>query len=180
MKKKILVQFDGSNFYNKVKKILPKIHLTNFDYYGLVKSLVKSDELQIVYYVGEIRQYTGNKKSEMLYSNQQKLFTHLRNQNIEIKLGYLLMSDGKFHEKGADVQIAVDIVRGSIKNEYDQFYLISSDTDLLPAIQTAKDESKEVIYVGFENFISRALLKNCSSYVLLKKNQILKLVQSKK
>lgn len=180
MKKKILVQFDGSNFYNKVKKILPQIHLTNFDYHGLAKSLVKGDELHAVYYVGEIRQYAGNKKSEILYSNQQKLFTHLRNQNIGIKLGYLLMSDGKFHEKGVDVQIAVDIVRGSIKNEYDKFYLISSDTDLLPAIQTAKDEGKEVIYIGFENFISRALQKNCSSYLILKKDQILKLAKSKK
>src|SRR3990167_3751131 len=180
VKKKILVQFDGSNFYNKVKRVLPQIHLTNFDYHGLTKSLVKSDALQVIYYIGEIRQYEGSKKSETLYSNQQKLFTHLRNQNIEIKLGYLLMSDGKFHEKGVDVQIAVDIVRGSIKNEYDKFYLISSDTDLLPAILTARNEGKEVIYVGFENFISRALLKNCSSYVILKKNQILKLAKSKK
>ena len=125
MKKKVLVQFDGSNFYNKVKKILPQIHLINFDYQALAKSLVKSNQLQVVYYIGEIRQYEGNKKSEMLYANQQKLFTHLRNQDIEIKLGYLLMSDGKFHEKGVDVQIAVDIVRGAIKNEYDICYLIS-------------------------------------------------------
>ena len=180
VKKKILVQFDGSNFYNKVKKILPQVHLTNFDYHGLAKSLVKSDQFQVVYYVGEIRQYEGNKKSEMLYSNQQKLFTHLRNQNVDIKLGYLLMSDGKFHEKGVDVQIAVDIVRGSIKNEFSKFYLISSDTDLLPAIQTAKDEKKEIIYVGFENFISRALQKNCSSSLILKKDQILKFTKVKK
>ncbi len=180
MIKKILVQFDGSNFYNKVKKILPQIDLTNFDYHGLAKLLVKSDGLQAIYYVGEIRQYAGNKKSEILYSNQQKLFTHLRNQNIEIKLGYLLMSDGKFHEKGVDVQIAVDIVRGAIKNEYDKFYLISSDTDLLPAINTAKDEGKEVVYVGFGNSISRALQKNCSSFFVLKKDHILKLAKSKK
>jgi len=160
VKKKILVQFDGSNFYNKVKKILPQVHLTNFDYAGLAQTLAKDKSVEIIYYVGEIRKYPGNKKSQTLYANQQKLFTNLRNQNIEIKLGYLLMSDGKFHEKGVDVQIAVDIVRGSIKNEYDKFYLISSDTDLLPAIQTAKDEKKEIIYVGFENFISRALQKN--------------------
>ncbi len=174
MKKKILVQFDGSNFYNKVKRIDRQIHLTTFDYLGLAKSITKITLYQAVYYVGEIRQYERNKKSETLYSSQQKLFTHLRNQNIEIKLGYLLMSSGKFHEKGVDVQIAVDLVRGAIKDEYDICYLISSDTDLLPAIQTAKDEGKKVIYVGFENFISRALSKNCSSYLILKKMQILK------
>ena len=173
--KKILVQIDGSNFYNKVKKILPKTHLTNFNHVGLAKSLVKAGEPHIIYYVGEIRQYEGSKKSEILYANQQKLFTSLRNQNIEIKLGYLLMSDGKFHEKGVDVQIAVDIVRGAIKNEYDKYYLVSSDTDLLPAIKTAKDEGKEIVYVGFENFISRALSNNCSSKILLKKTDLEKL-----
>jgi uncharacterized LabA/DUF88 family protein len=62
------------------------------------------------------------------------------------------------------------MVRGSIKNEYDVCYLISSDTDLLPAIHTAKDENKKVVYVAFENYASRALLKNCSSSILLKKS----------
>lgn len=180
MKKKILVQFDGSNFYKKVKRILPQVHLTNFDYVGLAHSLTKDKSAKVIYYVGEIRKYPGDKKSQSLYANQQKLFTNLRNQNIGIKLGYLLFSDGKFHEKGVDVQIAVDIVRGSIKNEFSKFYLISSDTDLLPAIQTAKDEGKEVTYIGFENFISRALQKNSSSYLILKKDQILKLAKSKK
>lgn len=180
VKKKILVQFDGSNFYNKVKRTDRQIHLTTFDYIGLAKSITKVKPDKTIYYVGEIRQYERNKKSKTLYSNQQKLFTHLRNQNIEIKLGYLLLSDGKFHEKGVDVQIAVDMVRGAIKNEYDICFLISSDTDLLPAIQTAKDESKRIIYVGFENFISRALSKNCSSYIILKKNQILKFTKGDK
>lgn len=174
MNKKILVQFDGSNFYNKVKKSLPEIHLTNFNYAGLVQSITQEKSSKAVYYVGEIKKYSGNRKSATLYASQQSLFSHLRKQDIEIKLGYLLMSDGKFHEKGVDVQIAVDIVRGAIKNEYDICYLISSDTDLLPAIQTAKDEKKKIVYVGFENFISRALSKNCSSYLILKKNQILK------
>lgn len=174
--KKILVQFDGSNFYNKAKRINSNIHLTEFDYIGLAKSIAQANPNKTIYYVGEIRQYEGNKKSEILYANQQKLFTHLRNQDIEIKLGYLLLSNGKYHEKGVDVQIAVDIVRGAIRNEFDICYLISSDTDLLPAIQTAKDENKEIVYVGFENFISRALSKNCSSYVILKKNQMLKFV----
>lgn len=100
------------------------------------------------------------------------MFLNLRKQGIELKLGYLLLSDGSYHEKGVDVQIAVDIVRGAIKNKYNKCYLISSDTDLLPAIKTAREEGKEIIYVGFENFISRALLNNCSSSILIKKKDI--------
>lgn len=172
MTKKILVQFDGSNFFNKVKTITPEIHLTYYDYAGLAKLIAKNTSVEVIYYVGEIKQYPGQNKSQVLYANQQKLFTVLRHQEIQIKLGYLLMSDGKFHEKGVDVQIAVDMVRGAIKHEYDLCYLISSDTDLLPAIQTAKEEKRSVIYVGFEDFMSRALIKNCSSYQTLTKEQI--------
>lgn len=171
---KILVQFDGSNFYNKVKKILPQIHLTNFNYASFAAEITKTKNPHMTYYVGEIKQYESNKKSKVLYANQQKLFTNLRNQNIEIKLGYLLLSSGVFHEKGVDVQIAVDIVKGSIKQEFDICYLISSDTDLLPAIETAKTEGKQVVYVGFENSASRALMKNCSRYLILKKEQVSK------
>ena len=174
MKKKVLVQFDGSNFYNKVKRTLPQVHLTNFNYFGFAKHISGSYPSKIIYYVGEVRKYPGNKKSQILYANQQSLFLNLRKQNIEIKLGYLLMSDGAYHEKGVDVQIAVDIVRGAIKNEYDICYLISSDTDLLPAIKTAREEKKKIIYVGFENFVSRALANNCSSTVILKKSDITK------
>lgn len=176
--KKILVQFDGSNFYNKVKETLPKIHLTSFDYYGLAKFIAKSHPNNVAYYVGEIRKRPGDRKSEQLYASQQSLFLGLRKQKIEIKRGYLLFSGGVFHEKGVDVQIAVDIVRGAIKNEYDIFYLISSDTDLLPAIQTAKEEGKKIVYVGFEISISRALLKNCSSYIILKRKDLLPFVRN--
>ena len=44
--------------------------------------------------------------------------------------------------------------------------------DLLPAVQTAKDEGKEIIYVGFKNFISQALSRNCSSYIILRKEDL--------
>lgn len=172
----ILIQFDGSNFYKKVKRVLPFIHLTNYVYREFATSLVShnTEHINIIYYIGEVRQYSGNKKSEILFNNQQSLFLNLRKQNIHIKLGYLLMNNGIYHEKGVDVQIAVDIVRGAIKNEYDKCYLISSDTDLIPAIHTAKDEGKEIIYVGFENFISKAMKNNCSSSLILKKEDILK------
>ena len=164
---KILVQFDGSNFYKKAKKTAPTLHLTHFNYASLASSITKVQPQTSIYYVGEIKKYPGNKKSELLYASQQSLFFTLFKQKITVKLGYLLMSNGVFHEKGVDVQIAVDMVRGAIKNEYDTAYLFSSDTDLIPAIKTAREEGKKVVYVTFENMISCALQKNCSSYVII-------------
>lgn len=134
--------------------------------------LAKSAKFKPVYYVGEIKKFDNDKKSKILYSGQQSLFLNPRAQNIDIKLGYILFSDTKYHEKGVDVQIAVDIVMGAIKNEYDVCYLISSDTDLLPAIKDATAEGKKVVYVAFDKYVSRALLKNCSSTIIIKKSDI--------
>src|SRR2546429_1730516 len=110
--KTTLVQIDGSNFYNKVKTLTPAVHLTEFNYSGLIREVCDSDCRQ-VYYVGEVKKYPGNRKSQDLYSNQQSLFRNLRKQGFELKLGYLLQSGGVFHEKGVDVQMAVDLVRGA-------------------------------------------------------------------
>ena len=170
---RILVQFDGSNFFNKVKQLSPNTHLTTYNYLNLVSFLTKNTYPQISYYVGEIKQYKNNQKSKRLYANQQSLFSNLRKQGINIKLGYLLKSDGKYHEKGVDVQIAADMIYGAMKDEYDICYLISSDTDLLPAVKIAKNEHKHVVYVGFEYVMSRALMNNCSSYKVLTKDDVL-------
>ncbi len=170
--KKVLVQFDGSNFYKKVKKLVPDIHLTNFNYSEFSESVTKSTKFKSIYYVGEIKKFSNDKKSQSLYSGQQSLFSNLRSQSIGIKLGYILFSNGEYHEKGVDVQIAVDMVRGAIKNEYDTCYLISSDTDLLPAIKDAKSCGKKIIYVAFDGNVSQALLNNCTSVVILKKRDL--------
>lgn len=169
---KILIQFDGSNFYKKVKKIAPELHLTNFDYSKFSKNISGSEKNKSIYYVGEIKKFNNDKKSQSLYSGQQSLFSNLRSHNFDIKLGYILFSNNEYHEKGVDVQIAVDMVRGAIKNEYDICYLISSDTDLLPAIKDARTNGKKIIYVAFENNVSHALLNNCTSSIILKKKDL--------
>jgi uncharacterized LabA/DUF88 family protein len=177
MKKRALVLFDGSNFYNKVKSIDRNVHLTFYNYYKFAKFISEKIPFDSCYYIGEVKQYRNNKKSQTLYASQQTLFTHLRKQNIQIKTGYLLQTNGKFHEKGVDVQIAVDIVSGTLLNQYSHFYLISSDTDLLPAIHIAKQKKKNVVYVGFESFMSKALITNCTSYKILKKTDIKRFVK---
>ena len=170
--KKNLVIFDGSNFYHGVKRLSPETHLTSFNYKKFVDILTDSNANFVEYCVGEIRQDSSDKKSVKLYANQQALFYQLEKQDIEVKKGYMLKSDGVFHEKGVDVRIAIDIVRGALKNEFDRCFVISSDTDIIPSILEAKSDGKEIIYVGFSNFISRALKANCSRTVIITKQMI--------
>jgi len=111
-----------------------------------------------------------NKKSVKMYANQQALFYNLERQRIVVKKGYMLKNKLDYHEKGVDVRIATDILRGAIKDEYKRCFVVSSDTDLIPAILDARKEGKQIIYVGFTNFISKALKTNCSkTFVITKK-----------
>lgn len=103
---------------------------------------------------------------------QQTFVTQLIKAGFTIQYGYLLKSASKFHEKGVDVQMAVDILRGAYKNEYDQVFIISSDSDLIPAIEEAQTSGKEVVYVGFKHQPSYALLKTCKRSILLDKTDI--------
>lgn len=170
--KKNLAIFDGSNFYHGAKRLSPRTHLTDFNYRRLIELITRNKQNKIEYCVGEIRQNQHSDKSFKLYANQQALFYNLTKQKIDIKKGYMLKSALFYREKGVDVRIAIDILRGALKNEYDSCFVVSSDTDILPAILDAKKEGKEIIYVGFENFISQAMKANCSKTVLITKKMI--------
>jgi hypothetical protein len=52
----------------------------------------------------------GTAKTQELFNNQRRLFAHLKKHQVQYSLGYLLKSDGAFHEKGVDVNIAVDLL----------------------------------------------------------------------
>jgi uncharacterized protein (TIGR00288 family) len=165
---KTLVIFDGSNFYHYAKKVCPTIHLTNFDYKKLTEIISGRTNCVIEYCVGEIKRERDNAKSEKMYAGQQSLFYNLYKQGIKVIKGFMLKTKGVYQEKGVDVRIALNILKGALKNEYDECYVISSDTDIIPAIKDARETGKKVIYVGFDGFVSYAMKANCSRHVILK------------
>ena len=44
---------------------------------------------------------------------------------------------GKPQEKGVDVMLAVDLVKGTLSDQFDAAVVFTGDTDLLPAIEAA-------------------------------------------
>ena len=53
-------------------------------------------------------------------------------------------------EKGIDVKIATDLIVGAIDNKYDIAVVISSDADLVPAIDWVRNRTDKMVeYVGF-------------------------------
>lgn len=169
--KRCFVIIDGSNFYFKLKD-LELHHLINFDFSGFINMLVSKNKLQkAIYYIGKVRT-DKTKKTQILQANQQRLFAHLKKHRVEYSLGYLLKSGGRFHEKGVDVNMAVDILKSVYKKLCDHIILISSDTDLLPVVKEVKENGKTIEYVGFSHQPSLAMIANCSVSRLLTKEDL--------
>lgn len=170
---------DGSNFYFKLKD-LGLHNLLDFDFSAFSKMLVGENKLVgATYYVGKIRT-DGTEKTKRLFDNQQRLLGHLLKHKYRYSLGYLLKSDGKFHEKGVDVNIAVDMLVATYENICDRIILVSSDTDLIPAINKSRDKGKLVEYIGFSHQPSVAMVANCTQSRLLRKEDLISFVKARK
>ncbi len=173
MKRRCFILIDGSNFYFKLKD--PGLHnLLKFDFTKFISVLSRSARtVGARYYVGRIRQ-DGTAKTKKLFDGQQRLLGNLRKHKVAYSFGYLLKSDGKFHEKGVDTQMAVDMLVATYEDLCDRIILVSSDTDLAPAIKKARQKGKIVEYVGFSHKPSVAMVSFCSESTLLKKEDLAK------
>ena len=172
------VFIDGGNFYFKLKELISKSNgrysLLNFHFREFAKWLVQSNELlEIHYYLGAVKQQKNNSKSEKMYADQQRLFMKLQQQNIRIVLGQLIQHpDKSYHEKGVDVRLAVEMIRFARQDKYDIAYLISSDTDLVPAIEEVQSTGKKVQYVGIPKGQSFGLSKVADDVRLIRPEEI--------
>ena len=171
---KIAVFIDGGNLYSKLKDLKIK-HTSKFDFQNFLKTLTGGITPTFVgYYVGQVRKEKGNTKSEILYANQQKLFAHLQVNisGINIIRGHIQNCNGVYKEKGVDVRLALDIYKLGTENYYDRAMLLSSDSDLLPAVKMVQQKGKEVEYIGFSHLPSFALLKECRRKRLLSEHDV--------
>lgn len=177
MQERICVFVDGGNFYHLALKKLG-IEPFNFKFDSLVEHLAAGREVNQQckrYYTGTVREKLGDQSSVESMSKQTRLFTNLKEGGWEIKTSKLrkrteevtvdrrtknyekLLSIGvekiefeRWREKGIDVKIATDLIAGALDNKYDTATIISSDADLIPAIDWIRNRfNKKVEYVGF-------------------------------
>ena len=66
------------------------------------------------------------------------------------KLGIRKIDFERTREKGIDVKLAVDLIVGAIDDKYDTAIVVSSDSDLIPAMDWVRVRMKKQIeYIGF-------------------------------
>ncbi len=113
------------------------------------------------FYIGILRNYKGTDEGERLVEGQRRFLGNLaRRDGYIVKKGRMHYDDAVPREKGVDVKIAIDLVVGAIDDLFDTAILVSSDTDLIPAIKYARHKGKQVEYVAVGH-VSYNLKKVC-------------------
>ncbi len=170
---RVVVYIDGANFFRRLKD--PQINLPSgkiFDYSKFANYLANGRKLVSKrYYVGVVRNVDGTKRSADLVRHQQKFLTEIENEGFAVKRGRIVY-DNTIREKGVDVKLATDLLIGAIDNLYDTAIIVSSDTDLVPAIEYIKFKKKKIEYVGFSHRPSLGMQKYADISVLLQKKDI--------
>ncbi len=174
---KICVLVDGGNFHHLVLKKLG-IQESEFSFDSFINFL--ADGRKIIdkgkrFYVGTVREKEGDIRAKKAMSKQIAFLTRLNSFGWEIKTSKLRKRTEKIiiddrvvgykdilgkgikeiefertREKGIDVKMATDLIAGAVDDKYDTAIVISSDTDLIPALDWVRNrKNKKIEYVGF-------------------------------
>ena len=149
---------DGFNVYHKINEYQEKIGICYkwLDYKSLLKSILNENQvLQDIYFFTAISKFKGTES----VVRHNKYITALENTGITIITGKFIRtplecrvkncSYGgkktfiKAEEKQSDVNLAINMVLDSRNNKYDKCFLISSDSDFVPALRKVRYLGKE-------------------------------------
>ena len=168
-RERVAVYIDGNNLYKYLKdKEINFPKGVKFDFNKFVDFLVKDREcISKRYYVGIAKNLDNTEKSKQIVKGQQKFLAKIENDGFTIKRGRVIYDKGKIREKGTDVKIAIDLVIGAADDIYDTAILVSSDTDLIPALKYIKYKDKKLEYVGFSHAPSLGMQKFADLSILL-------------
>lgn len=168
-----------------------KQEVCSIDIPYLLNQIFPNEELVIRYYgVAKIRQQknygeTIQEKSIRFADNLRRMRNCLAKTGVEFRATGVLKvrdrdeckkcgaTDYKFQEKGVDVGLAVDLVADALRNRVSHIILISSDTDLVPAIKVAKEAGIRITYVGFDNQITRLLSSLADSTQIIRDSEVI-------
>jgi uncharacterized LabA/DUF88 family protein len=190
------VYIDGQNFLYKAAdililagKIASKDELTKIDIAGIIENIVGSSA-DIVYYGAKVnvRKDLGEaieEKTRRFSDVSRRIRNTLNRQKIVfVESGKLKVRDSdvcnnckhkdlRLQEKGVDVGIAVDMVADALLKKVHEVVLVSSDTDLLPAINIIKNAGVAVTYVGFSNKTTKAIVAKADKSEIIRDQEVI-------
>lgn len=186
------IYIDGENLLYGIVDVLVKnnlikerAELLKFDLISLFLEAVKNDnppidvryygtKLHLVKDMGEEAQT----QSQKMVDQKKEWDKWLAAQKIEfITAGNLKARQKKdgvvFVEKGVDVRIAVDMVVQAYETKNTHFVIVSSDSDVIPALRVIKNQGHKITYVGYKNMLNKAIVAHADSTITYSKSDII-------
>lgn len=174
------VLIDGENLRHQLAHVLHasgklknKHGYFSFDMLGFLKEVLRDESIEPVYYTTRIRQpgervpVRLQKQIDSISESNRRWVADLTNNKITvIKAGYLRVREssacvhcGKktlvLQEKGVDVRVATDLV---LSHKYGkQIVLVSSDSDLIPALEATKKSGVYTYYLCYAGWLNRSI-----------------------
>lgn len=152
-KQRVIVYIDGFNFYYGLKKAPWKKYYW-LDIVKLMESFLRpNQELVAVKYFSARPTDVGKRKRQDAFFQANK-----ENPKFKLILGKYLKKEIEcfkchniihtYEEKESDVRIATQIVADSYQHNCDLIIIVSADSDMIPALELAK-EAKVNVFVYF-------------------------------
>jgi len=169
---RIMIFIDGSNLYHSLKNFFKR---TDIDIGKFSNKLLEKRRLIRIYYYNA---KVGYKEEPERYRDQQKFFASVTAvPYTELRLGRLVYSNWPTappYEKGVDIQLATDMITHSFKNNYDVAILVAGDNDYVGAIQSVKDNGKNVEVALFGKERTSMQLRKVADRVIIINARLLK------
>lgn len=176
------VFIDGENMRHRLVQVLLNAHRINDseDYFKadlrrLITEKLEKEPEQISYYTTRIRQPDFEVPERLrdeitsIQEQHRRWIAELTNQGIRVvKAGNLKVHENApcYHcgrrtmvlqEKGVDVRLAAEMVMAAVHDREDTIVVLSSDADMIPALEIVRRAGTKVIYMCFEEEENEAL-----------------------
>jgi len=188
----VKIYVDGENFRHGIVKILQEGNLIKdsraigvFPLRQLLEDALASKELSIAYYASKVKLPYGYEptpqiiaRANLIKNFNRTWVAQLTAQKIGyIKAGYLKVKSSEpcpncnyqqevLQEKGVDVRIAVDLITDSHTSRK-TIALMSSDSDLIPALGRIKNSGVKIIYICFADMVNKAISSTADETVAI-------------
>jgi len=172
---RVSVFIDGENFLYGVKLINPYYSDFNFDFKRYIQSLTKGRKLISIYYIiAPLKQEI----KPILYSKQQKFFSRLKKEGINVILSKRTKRDNSegvsCHKiKEDDIRLALQMQKDAYDNKFDTALLFSGDGDFVPLPEYLSEKGKKMEVAYFEGHTAFTLLRVCNFRAFLINKKIL-------
>jgi uncharacterized LabA/DUF88 family protein len=161
---RVMIFIDGSNMYHSLKHYYKK---TNIDIGRFCQKILGRRRLVRMYYYNA---QVGHKEEPERYKRQQRFFAEVTAiPYTELRMGrlvYINWPNTPPYEKGVDIQLATDMITHSFKNNYDVAILVAGDNDFVGALQSVKDNGKNVEVALFGKERTSMQLRNVADRVI--------------